>query len=156
MSLSCPPLRKTCSFKSMTSFGSHFRVELEESGAQHVTFDAGVAELSVGGSHSGSAETGVVVELVRVGTLKDIVVLTYGTLNLVLMVVSWVPKDTVSRPTMRRDAHGFWLANTAARPRDTTNPYLLPALASQVHTYCMKPGLHYSAFDTGLACHDAG
>ena len=142
MALSRPPLRKSCSFRSMTSFGSHFRVELEESGVQHVTFDAGVAELSMRGQHSDVSDNGAVVELVRVGILKDIVVLTYGTLNLVLMVVSWVPKDTALRPTMRRDAHGFWLANMAALPRDTTNPYMLPALASQVLLYCLILALH--------------
>ena len=116
----------------MTSFGSHYRVDLEEAWVQHVTFDSGVAELSTCSTRSGSSDNGVVVELVRVGILKDILVLTYGNLNLVLMVVSWVPKNTEQQPTMRRDVHGFWLVNLAAVPRDIANPYLLPALASQV------------------------
>ena len=132
MALSWPPSRKACSFRGMTSFGSHYRVKLEEAGVQHVTFDSGVAELSAQMGHTNFANNGVVVELVRVGILKDIIVLTYANLNLVLMVVSWVPKHTELRPTLCRDVHGFWLANMAALPRDTTDPYLLPALASQV------------------------
>lgn len=132
MALSLPPSKKVCSFRGMTSFGAHYRVDAEDGGPRHVTFDSGVAELAcrrvVGLSEMNTAH----VELVRVGVLKNILVLSYGNLNIVLMVVSWVPKHTPEMPTLRRDAHGFWLANMAARPRDTTAPYLLPALASQV------------------------
>ena len=130
--LSCPPSRRACSFKSMTSFGSHYKVELEEEGEHHVTFDSGVAELDFRGDRGDPAINNAMVELVRVGILKDIVVLRYGTLNIVLMVVSWVAKDTEESPRLHQDAHGFWLANMAALPRDTTSPYILPALASQV------------------------
>ena len=132
MALSLPPSKKVCAFSGMKSFGAHYRVDMEQGGPQHVTFDSGVAELQcrrLGGSmHADPAR----VELVRVGILKNILVLSYGNMNIVLMAVSRVPKHTEERPTMRHDSHGFWLANTAARPRDTTNPYLLPALASQV------------------------
>lgn len=38
--------RNVCSFIGMTSFGSHYRVDLEEEVAQHVSFDFGVAELN--------------------------------------------------------------------------------------------------------------
>ena len=72
-------------------------------------------------------------DLVRVGVLKNILVLNYGNLNIVLMVVSWVAEHTDEQPRLHRDAHGFWLANMSARPRDTANPYLLPTLASQVN-----------------------
>ena len=134
LALSCPPSRRACSFRSMTSFGSHYRVDLEEAGERHVTFDSGVAELDICGVRGEAANNGTMVELVRVGILKDILVLRYGSLDMVLMVVSWVAKDTEHRPRLRRDAHGFWLANMAAQPRDTHNPYILPALASQVCT----------------------
>ena len=39
------PSKRASSFQSMTSFDSHYRVDLEESTRQHVTFDSGVAEL---------------------------------------------------------------------------------------------------------------
>ena len=59
-------------------------------------------------------------------------VLNYGHMSIVLIDVSWVAEHSEMRPRLRRDEHGFWLANVAARPRDRSTPYLLPALASQV------------------------
>lgn len=129
--LSRGPSQRACSFKSMSSFGSHYRAELGE-GMEHVTFDPGVAELQTRTDGDESSPLGGTVELARVGVLKDILVLTYGNLNLVLMVVSWVAQDTEFSPRLRRDAHGFWLANMGALPRETRAPYLLPSLASQV------------------------
>ena len=134
--LSSAPSRKVCSFRSMTSYGSHYRVEAEEAEARHVTFDCGVAELRGSEENSNCSGAGGVVDIVRVGILNDIWVLSYVDFNLVLMVVSWVAKDTDSRPRLRRDPHGFWLANMAARPRCTESPYILPQLASQVQYPC--------------------
>lgn len=109
---------------------------MEEAGGRHVTFDSGVAELESRRHEHRSSNNAIEVQLLRVGILKNILVLNYGNLNIVLMVVSWVATHTEERPRLRRDSHGFWLANMAARPRDTTHPYLLPALASQVlHTH---------------------
>lgn len=116
----------------MQSFGSHFRVEMDERGAQHVAYDSGVGELRVQEGRHLAGVGNSAVDLVRVGVLKDILVLNYGPMNIVLMVVSWVAGDSPSRPRLRRDPHGFWLANMAALPRDTRNPYMLPVAASQV------------------------
>lgn len=138
--LSRGPSTKACSFRSMVSFGSHYRVDLEESELQHVTFDSGVAELRPDVAGANVLECGAAVQLLRVGVLKDIVVLTYGNFNIVLMVVSWVAKHSDMQPRLQRDAHGFWLANMAAIPRDLTQPYLLPTLASQV---CNHAHAHY-------------
>lgn len=132
MALSVPPAKKVCAFTSMSSYGSHYRVEMEEVGPRHVTFDSGVAELECRRRARGTSTQSVGVELVRVGILKNILVFSYGNLSIVVMVVSWVAKHTEERPRLRRDEHGFWLANMAARPRDLANPYLLPSLASQV------------------------
>lgn len=130
--LSCAPSRKVCSFRSMTSYGSHYRVEADELGTRHVTFDCGVAELRGGEDGINCSGQGGVVDLVRVGLLKDIWVLNYVEMTVVLMVVSWVAKDTERAPRLKRDPYGFWLANLAARPRCTEQPYILPVLASQV------------------------
>ena len=132
MALSLPPAKKVCAFSSMASYGSHYRVDMEEAGARHVTYDSGVAELKCTAVDPSSSYNAVQVEVARVGVLKNILVMNYGNLNIVLMVVSWVATHTDEHPTLCRDEHGFWLANMAARPRDTTHPYLLPALASQV------------------------
>ena len=130
--LSLPPCGKACSFRSMTSFCSHFNVEVVAGNAQHVTYDCGVAELHAHIRGKNTEHRGTLVELVRVSVLKDIIVLNYGPFNIVVMVVSWVAKDTSSQPRMRRDAHGFWMANLATLSRVTSQPYLLPVLASQV------------------------
>jgi hypothetical protein len=56
MALCSLPSTRACSFRSMTSFGSHYRVEGEELGEGHVTYDCGVAELQIraGGSLTSS------------------------------------------------------------------------------------------------------
>lgn len=116
----------------MISHGSHYRVESDVGGAAHVTFDSGVAELRASrGSGVLSSQSGGV-EIGRVGTLKDILVFNYANTNLVLMVCSWLAESTELQPRLRRDEHGFWLANMSARPRCGENPYILPSLASQV------------------------
>ena len=105
----------------------------------HVSYDSGVAELQCLVQERSTVANAARVQLVRVGVLKNILVLNYGNLSIVLMVVSWVAKHTDDQPRLRQDEHGFWIANMTARPRDTTNPYLLPALASQViSVHCLQ------------------
>lgn len=139
MALSLPPARRACAFSNMTSYGSHYRVDVEEGSSRHVTYDSGVAELQRRMHDGGASGTSAQVELVRVGVLKNIMVVNYGNLSIVLMVVSWVAQHTDERPRLRRDPHGFWLANLSARPRDTSNPFILPALASQVNYVWVLP-----------------
>lgn len=98
-------LKRACSFKSMTSYGSHYRVDVEEAAMEHVTFDARVAELRADVVAANVAQCGAAMQIVRVGILKEILVLNYGHLIIVLMVVSWVAKDTETEPRLRRDAH---------------------------------------------------
>ena len=43
--LSNGPSKRASSFRSMTSFDLHYRVDLEEPARQYVTFNYGVAEL---------------------------------------------------------------------------------------------------------------
>jgi hypothetical protein len=119
----------------MQAHGFHYQVEGEGGGAAHVTYDCGVAELR---PRSASLVQSGAVEIVRVGTLKDILVFNYNNTNLVLMVVSWLTADTELQPRLRRDPHGFWLANLVAMPRSTENPYILPSLASQVAKPCCE------------------
>ena len=114
------------------SYGSHYRVEGEEAGGSHVTYDSGVAELKACRGSNESGNGNGFVDLARVGTLKDILVLDYARIHVVLMKVSWVAPHTDLQPRLRRDGHGFWLANMAATPRCLNDPYILPSLASQV------------------------
>ena len=139
-SMSWLPSSRVCSFRSMTAYGSHFRIEVEDGGVPHVTFDSGVAELEARSDVNHCSGQRVEVKIVRVGILKDILVLNYVNTNIVLMVVSWVAKDTEMQPRLMRDAHGFWLANLAAVPRCTKDPYILPSVATQVVNICMCNG----------------
>jgi hypothetical protein len=149
--LSFAPSRKACSFRSMTSYGSHYRTDASEAGSLHATYDAGVAELQARTTGAEYAGEGGAVDLVRVGILKDIVVLNYVTINVVLMCVSWVAKHSEVQPRLRRDPHGFWLANLAAVPRETADPYILPSLASQVPAIVAHIVLLSSALCDGWA-----
>ena len=63
-------------------------------GENNVTFDSGVAELGHRIDGNDSLTPCAHVELLRVGTLKDIMVLNYLNMNVVLMVVSWVAPNT--------------------------------------------------------------
>jgi hypothetical protein len=141
------PSRMACSFKSMSSHGSHYRVEGEEDTPDHVTFDCGVAELELGCEGCSPPDTVGVVHIKRVGTLKDILVLNYANMNVVVMVVSWVAAGTELQPRLRRDPHGFWLANMDA-PRCHNDPYILPSLASQVLNVVPGIFLHVSPSHT--------
>lgn len=132
MALSRGPSRRICSFRSMTSYGSHYRVEGDAHGENHATFDCGVAELEARSADGNCSSQGGIVHIKRVGTLKDILVVDYMTLNIVVMVVSWVAKHTEREPRLRRDSHGFWIVNLDAHPRCSDEPYILPVRASQV------------------------
>lgn len=137
MALSLMPCRQVCLFKSMTAYGSHFRVLLEEGGrAQHVTFDSGVAKLQTQREGDNCSDQGGVVDMLRVNILKNILMLNYVGINVVLMVVSWVAKDIESSPRLRWDLRGFWSANMTATPRYTKQPYIFPSLALHVRTLC--------------------
>lgn len=126
------PSKRVCSFRSMTSHGSHYRVDGDEAADGHVTYDCGVAELEARIEGGPPCNRATVVHINRVGTLRDILVFDYGDVNVVLMVVSWVAKDTEMQPRLQRDSHGFWIANLDARPRCNAHPYILPSQASQV------------------------
>ena len=86
--LAVDPSRKTCTFRSTTSFGSYYRVQLNEEGMQHVTFDSRVGVLAVRGCEEDPTHNRTDVQLARVGILKGIVVLNYGHMSIVLMDVS--------------------------------------------------------------------
>ena len=130
--MSYQPSRRVCSFRSMKSYGSHYRVEGDEATEDHVTYDCGVAELEARREGGSPYDLATVVLISRVGTLRDILVFDYRDLNVVLMVVSWVAKDTEMQPRLQRDSHGFWIANMDARPRCNAHPCILPLQASQV------------------------
>ena len=70
--LSRGPSRRVCSFKSMTSYGLHYRIEgAEGGGGNHVTFNCGVAELEDCREAENCSDEEGAVHIKRVGILKD-------------------------------------------------------------------------------------
>jgi hypothetical protein len=76
--LSIPPSTKTCSYKIIKAYGSHFRVD-DQTIVGCVTYDNGVASFfnhnNVDDNHHPSRQ------LQYVGVLKDILQLDYGTMS---------------------------------------------------------------------------
>lgn len=75
----------------MISYGSHYRIDMEGA-TRHATYDSGIAKLECLRPSQCMSGNGVHVQLVKVGNLKNILVVNYGNLNIVLMVVFWVAK----------------------------------------------------------------
>jgi hypothetical protein len=60
------------------------------------------------------------------------VVVDYLGFLLVLFRCSWIPKNTRGNATIRQDEHGFWVVNCAHWLPPMLEPYLFPAIVSQV------------------------
>lgn len=70
----------------MTLFGSHYRVQSNKKGVQHVIFDLGMGVLAAHGRIKYSIQNRAEVQVARVGIFKDIVVLNYGHMSIVLKI----------------------------------------------------------------------
>ena len=123
--------RRVCSFRSMTSYVSHYRVK-REGGDNHITFDCEVAELQAQQDTENCSDQVGIGHIKRVGLLKDIWVVDYVKTNIVLMVASWVAKHSYKEPRLRQNSHGLWLANLEAMPCNRIEPYIFSSLAYRI------------------------
>jgi hypothetical protein len=48
-----------------------------------------------------------------IGVLKEILVVDYASLPMVLFTCSWIPTNTPGNATIHQDEHGFWVVNLA-------------------------------------------
>lgn len=121
------PLWKTCKFvRSITTFGSHFRVEDEEDVVRYVTDDNTIAVIQEAVPDACPEAMSTIREVVPLGKITEILEVTFYVKKTILMVASWVPRGTATSPTMSEDMHGFWIANISVRPRDECNKYVFP------------------------------
>ena len=125
--LHCTPSDVALSYKAMWSHGCHYR---SSSGIQdqNVTFDSGIASVTEDAS------------TLDVGILKDILLISYGKLNCVVMQGDWIKSSDQGRAAIRKDRLGFWSVLYNARDRGPhVNPFVFPSNVSQV--FFMEDGV---------------
>ena len=107
----------------MWAYGAHFCSDVEE-GTGHVTCDSGIAHIT-----DESLE-----DVIDVGILKSILLVSFGSMNVVLMEGKWFKKIDQGRALIRKDRYGFWTIQSGSfEDRVTNNPYALPEKISQVY-----------------------
>ena len=132
VNMSKPPASLVRHYKSMSSFGNHFRVD-NEVGRSHVTFDSGVAAIITQVCRSSRQDQHPVeAELDYVGIVKDIFQVQYGHIPYNVLRCSWIRPNLTGAPTIKKDAHGFWSVKYNARQVPCSEPYLLSCHAKQV------------------------
>lgn len=120
--LHCPPSQHAWSFAAMWAYGSHFSCNLETRPST-VSFDSGIAEIPPSSTCT----------QIDVGILRDIILVSYGTLTPVLMEGSWIKSRDQGRRVVRKDSYGFWMVQYSCREApESDNPYVYPSNVSQV------------------------
>lgn len=110
------------SYTRMMAYGAHLRCDNADAGC-HVTYDSGI----------GVTESECVPGAIDLGILRKIYLVAFGSLNVIVLKVSWIQHMHQGRPTIKKDVAGFWTCRFDARDDDARrNPFLLPANASQV------------------------
>lgn len=94
--LSAPPSRVVTSYKKLWAYAAHYRCDTNDS-ASHATFDSGVSLL----------ESEVVPGSIDVGILEDVYMVSFGSLNVVVMKISWLKHVDQGRRCIKKDSQGF-------------------------------------------------
>jgi hypothetical protein len=106
----------------MWAYGAHYRADNKDF-ALHVTYNLGIANIQ--------SET--VPNSIDVGVLKDIMMVSFGTLTTVVMKVSWIKHNVHGRQTIKQDVAGFWTICFGVREEaNRVSPYIYPATYMQV------------------------
>ena len=122
INLSQPPDSRALKYRAMWAYGAHFRSNIPD-GIGHVTFDSGIAHITDEGLE----------DVIDVGILKSILLVTFGSMNVVLMEGRWFKKIDQGRASTKRDRYGFWTVKPDSFEDSATyNPYALPEKISQV------------------------
>jgi hypothetical protein len=98
VNLSCAPDPVAWSFQSMWAYGAHYRCDTEEDGPANVTFDSGIAHITEEMLNS----------KIDVGILKCILMVTFGSMNCVVIEGSWVAQEHEHCTNVKKDKYGFW------------------------------------------------
>ena len=106
----------------MWAFGCHFTCS-DEARPSTVAFDSGIAAIP---PSSTCTE-------IDVGILRNIILVSYGAVNCVVMEGSWIKSRDQGRRVVRKDQYGFWLVQYNCREiTEKHNPYVFPSTVSQV------------------------
>ncbi len=99
----------------------------------HMTYDYRVACIFRQTSHTSTRDHNMVmVNLNYIGVLKEILVVDYSSLLLVLFKCSWIPTNTQGNVTIHQDEHGFWVVNFVCLLPPIVELYVFPIAMSQV------------------------
>lgn len=102
--LSCLPSKVVASYRRMRAYGAHYRCDNEHS-IVHATYDSGVVFTDNKGEHNS----------IDVGVLRQILLVYFGSLTVVVFKVSWIKQTDQGRRAIKRDNHGFWSVLFSAR-----------------------------------------
>jgi hypothetical protein len=128
-----PLIRNAYVYESMWVYGNHYHVDMESWPLMHMTYDYGVACIFRQASHSSTRDHNMVMaNLNYVVVLKEILVVDYSSLLLVLFNCSWIPTNTQGNATICQDGHGFWVVNFIRCLLPMVEPYVFPTFVSQV------------------------
>ncbi|KAG0594767.1 hypothetical protein M758_UG107600 [Ceratodon purpureus] len=127
------PLPIVSEHRGMWAYGSHFRVEDKVYGNAFATYDLGVACVSTTlCQNSVGDRRPLQAKLKYVGVIRKIILLDYAFKTINVLQCNWICPNTMSRPTMRQDEHGFWMVRKDAFQAATADPYIMPVHASHV------------------------
>jgi len=119
----------------MWAYCNHYHVDIE-SRPQHLSYDSGVGCIFRQVSRSWTQDWNFVVgNLNYIGVLKEILVVDYAGLPMVLFTCSWIPTNTQGNATISQDEHGFWVVNLAHWLPPMAEPYVFPTFVIQVKAW---------------------
>ncbi len=70
-----------------------------------------------------------------IGVLKEILVVDYAGLPMVLFTCSWIPTNTQGNATIRQNEHGFRVVTFAQRLPPMAKPYVFPTFVIQIRAW---------------------
>ncbi len=105
--LSQPPAHKAWTYESMWVYGNLYCVDTE-TGPVHMTYDFRVACIFKQASHTLIRDQNMVMAYFNyIGVLKDILVMDYSSMWLVLFKCCWILANIQGNATIHQDEHGF-------------------------------------------------
>jgi len=148
--LSCPPSRIAYTYSSMWAYGNHFQVDIEITRLTHLAYNVGIACIFYQANQSSMQDQNkIIANLNYVGFLKEILLMDYFGLLLVLFNCSWIPPNLCGNArTICQDEHGFWQVKFRLWLPPTMEPYVFPITISHVLTYIFKVPLENHTYKT--------
>jgi hypothetical protein len=129
--LSRPPTWRAYTYERMWAYANHYHVDIE-SRLRYLTYGFGVACIFRQASCSSTWDQNFVMgNLNYVRVLKEILIVDYAGLPIVLFKCSWILANIRGNATIRHDEHGFWMVNLARQLSPIVEPYVFPTFVTQ-------------------------